>query len=1000
MLFAAISLHAANFDFRELPFEKKISGKDLSFAVTFDKMQTNADFAAGNPMSSLAKLPLGLRNLVGIDGKNAFSPEGRERLFFFADRNIDIAKGTIVMWVRCDYPLENCENAALFKVSWDMETENQEKTTLFAYIFKGRVYACWESFVPPVGFGNIRRHVQNGARINAREGEWFQVVVTWDQHALKVYVNGELGDSITMAKKYSKVVSIGYDKDTSILGLKDSHWGDKNKVRTVIDDIKVFTRVMEFDEIKANYAEMVINPARRPSFADIRLSGIEKDPTTMEAEINIIPIANSKAENASVVLTGPDGFRRTETIPAKGKTVCLFKDVTKQGEYTLTVTLDPKTSAPLTAAASIRTPDLSFIGFRGGDEDSVPAPFPVPEIDSAKKSIKLYNKTLYFDDTPYPCSIKIGGRELFSAAPALKVAGAKIRWGKSVLRSDGRNGAVLTGSGKLGQGTVDFKTTIEFDGLCRTILTLRDIKELPPVSVTWQVAPEFCKYLQVPRMAKSRKIASPWPLSTWTDPYLLWFASEQGGWSWMAESDANWRYKTDDRIFFADWDNGRCEVKIITFKTKVPKESIDINTGLFMATPTRPLTARRRGWRYGGHPLEGGFDETMGHIALWGGLRMHKDFELLFPYVTGVSAAKLKNTRKYHCIYYGMTSPWGSDFFRYFKKYVAEPGSYTYTSNHLRDPRNDKVVARGEQNPCRMSSELYHDYVMWHFNKLLTHRYAGLIRMYYNDLCGTRPASSPHDFLVDAYGRTTAPFDTAGVRKFLFRQLRMLRKTDIPFMLHGQNCFTPAIHSLADFWLPGEQYEPEVRRTQDPRYYSRIPDAELLCEANSKVLGVSVLFLPAGISYRSTPKRKFDANAYVNSLAAKLLPYDIEFKGDKWFWHTAYWHGFRKLWDNLEKGGVYKENIIAYRWFDKMPIGNSNRNVRIAAYDIRDGRWFLVLGNITGKVQKTVIDLKKITGKSFELPELHSGGKVQVKNGVFEVTVPEHNIRLFSIPVR
>ena len=81
------------------PFEEKISGDGLSLAVTFDKFHTNADFAKGNPNSSLSKLPLGLRNHVGIDGKNAFAPEADEQLNFLADGNCDIARGTAVIWV-------------------------------------------------------------------------------------------------------------------------------------------------------------------------------------------------------------------------------------------------------------------------------------------------------------------------------------------------------------------------------------------------------------------------------------------------------------------------------------------------------------------------------------------------------------------------------------------------------------------------------------------------------------------------------------------------------------------------------------------------------------------------------------------------------------------------------------------------------------------------------------------------------------------------------------
>ena len=107
--------------YKVCPYEEKISGNGLALSVTFDKLHTNADFAKGNPNSSLSKLPLGLRNHVGIDGKNAFSPEADEQLYFLADGNCNIARGTAVIWVKCDYPPNvNNGNIGIMKACWNM----------------------------------------------------------------------------------------------------------------------------------------------------------------------------------------------------------------------------------------------------------------------------------------------------------------------------------------------------------------------------------------------------------------------------------------------------------------------------------------------------------------------------------------------------------------------------------------------------------------------------------------------------------------------------------------------------------------------------------------------------------------------------------------------------------------------------------------------------------------------------------------------------------------
>ncbi len=980
--------------YKVCPYEEKISGNGLSLSVTFDKLHTNADFAKGNPNSSLSKLPLGLRNHVGIDGKNAFSPEADEQLYFLADGNCNIARGTAVIWVKCDYPPNvNNGNIGIMKACWNMNTSGDEKTTLGVYIFNGKLYAFWMSDIPPKTFGETITTKQGVSLGQIKQGEWFQIALSWDETRLALYLNGELKETAAMRARFRKVAAIDYDSETSTIGFKSAVWGDKNKVRTVIDDIRVYDRVLSNTEIRSAFLSLCINPNRMISPVEINLSGMEKEPTTMEAEIEFCPLPALVDKKASVVLTGPEGFSVTRQIPASGKSVLYFKDVAKTGEYRLTVTAGEGENQ-ISAVKKINVPDLSFVNFRGGDDETVPAPFHPVKVDPIRKTVSVWNKILRFEKSPYPVSILCAGKEMLSAKPELKIPNGKIIWESANLESWKEGGARLTGSGKLSSGEkVKFETIIEFDGLFRTELTFYERPTLAGLSLNWRVAPEFCEFLQIPGLQKSGKLAVPWPISS-SQPHLIWLASEQGGLSWMPHHDYNWVHKDNDVVFEADRSTGICRVTLLTSKVKLPSDTFKLNTGWFLATPTHPLTEPLRGLRMGGHPENGGFDLTMCNIALYGGFRMHPDFEKLFPIAPGLSAERSKKLRRFHSVYYGMTSPWGGDFYSYFKKYINEPSGHTYTSNHLRDPRNNKMVLSAKNNPmapCRMDSQLYHNYVMWHLDKLLRHPLADRIAQIYNDLCSVYICGNKLDFLQDDFGREIRPLNVAGCRRFLIRELKLCHRAGLPLMLHAQRKFIPAMHSLADYWLPGEQYEPAIRRTQNIFFYSDVmDDTELRCEANSRLLGVNVLFLSEGMSYTG----KKDMKAYLDSFFSVFLPYDIEYRGNVWNWRRIFRDVHEKVWSIYEKAGVFGKDVNAYRFFDPMPITVSNHNIRLAFYEMPNGNRLLIMANKTKEPVTGIVDLSKSKSGNFTLPELYVNEKIEVKSGKFKITIPPRTIRI------
>ncbi|MBP5182249.1 MAG: hypothetical protein J6331_04390, partial [Lentisphaeria bacterium] len=69
---------------------EKCRAKDLLFLVTFDKHSVNADFAGGDKYSTTMRdVNLGLRGVIGFDGKPAYKPESGEALRFPVEKNVD-----------------------------------------------------------------------------------------------------------------------------------------------------------------------------------------------------------------------------------------------------------------------------------------------------------------------------------------------------------------------------------------------------------------------------------------------------------------------------------------------------------------------------------------------------------------------------------------------------------------------------------------------------------------------------------------------------------------------------------------------------------------------------------------------------------------------------------------------------------------------------------------------------------------------------------------------
>ena len=176
--------------------KEKCAEKDLTFLVTFDDKDVNANFAKGDKFSTTMKNEgLLLRGLIGYDVRGAFKPEPGEKLRFNVEKNANPHNGTLIMWLAgLDYnPNEATTdgkkrgNIALAHLHFQ---DGKRFIEYQLYEYGENIYFDWRTSEPPHSFGNIGRVYT--PRKGIRKGQWHQIACTWNSKRMAIYLNGKL----------------------------------------------------------------------------------------------------------------------------------------------------------------------------------------------------------------------------------------------------------------------------------------------------------------------------------------------------------------------------------------------------------------------------------------------------------------------------------------------------------------------------------------------------------------------------------------------------------------------------------------------------------------------------------------------------------------------------------------------------------------------------------------------------------------------------------------
>jgi hypothetical protein len=1027
MFLLPLSLAVAGNEFRQIPHEEKIQDKDLTFCVTFDNFSVNADFAKGNPNSTtLPNLALGLRGVLGFDGVNAFRPGAEEDLKFDAQGNVLPHCGTITLWVNAlDYsPSEELTdgkkrgNIGLLHLMFKQGLRSVE---YHLYEFADNVYFDWRNSEPPHDYGQIAQ--AQVSRKGIKQKQWHQLAVTYDERKIAIYLNGVLGAEKALPEKVAKTLDLQPDSKLSFLGITSRFFDDKHQWGVAVDDVKVYSRVMSALEIKNQYQKLLAgeSAANLQSF-EVKLNGVDEgkaaklDQIEAEFDFSVLPDAERKRLAAGTLeigykLTGPGGFSNTGSWTMQKPGECRrMSGIVAPGRYHLEASMRFSDGRTETNSADIDVPDLSFVANGIGDDDTVPkiwSAFAVkeratgtlwerirsffsPSAGTGVRTVTLWNRVYSFGTGPLPTGITVYGKPLLEKAPELVIETAA---GKSDVKytagkTTRTNRAVtFTGTGTASGFTLDYATTVEFDGMIKFDFVIKGEPEIKSMRLAWQVKPENCQYLMTPLLQEKKgpEFAFKYPGAEMTADTQLWLVTEgKGGFAYTMANDANWVYDPSSPVFKVNKATGTCSVDMVTKTVKMPPETP--YQALFIATPTRPLPERVRVIRHGdGSRSDAPRLRMNGGEGLTGQSTYQPD--------PAAFALTMKNVIPGTVGVYGMADELttGTPIANYFTKYWDIPGYIVVNMPYNRLTENGTF--KKELYPSVPACNATHikDYYLRNMKELLEQPYSDRIWMIYYDLCGNVLCSNPcHGCgFKDKFGRAIRTFAVLNKRKLIERTVSLCHAKNKVVMLHAQRLFSPFMHGLADYYFPGEQHNGLLMRNPYG-YTDELSDALYRSEYNRDVLGVGVIFLTAlgqaNIAYCKDP-------VLTEAMMSMLLAHDVE--PDPSYSNSGV---HVKVWNILEKYQVQSPKTKVHYYYNQDAVTSSNPEARVTYYECPDNQYVLAVTNKDIAPKKTVLDLSKLKAGDYTVCEEYKGTDIPVKNGTLEITIPPRSFRLIAFP--
>ena len=529
--------------------------------------------------------------------------------------------------------------------------------------------------------------------------------------------------------------------------------------------------------------------------------------------------------------------------------------------------------------------------------------------------------------------------------------------------------AVIRGQGVSSSFTIDYKTTIEYDGLITCDFTINGSPDVVSMKIAWTVKHEFDKFFLSPTLNHDMKGAYEFPGSDWRCVRQLWIASERGGFCWAPSSDANWIFKPGQKVLKIDRkpDGATCELDMITHLVRLPPSTP--YKLLFIATPTRPAPHNMRSAHMGYNKV---LLSTRGE-----GQTAFGEFSpdpVDFPEL--VKNRKVDSVAMYNFTN-GLTD--SSETGMYFSRYWEIPSAFVYS---MRFKHRGNVTSTNTISCCPSTS--YSDFILGNIKKLFDDKYGDRIWVIYYDLCGIRSCSNAlHGCsFKDKFGRRINRSLLLPLREHLKRTTAYSHERGRQTIYHAQNVFNPMVHGFADFWFCGEQFRGKTTRNSFA-YCDDIDDDIYQSEFNQRILGSALLFLPA-------LNGKSCTDASTLSMFTQLLLQDIPSSTSFNKFEVA-----KKVFNILDEYDL--GHSVVRRYYEQKDVISTNPDIRITYYICSHESYLFVLANTTKKEQEGIIDFSSIKKGDYDVRSEFDEKYLPVKNGRIYVKIPPRMFMLVGL---
>ncbi len=696
--------------------------------------------------------------------------------------------------------------------------------------------------------------------------------------------------------------------------------------------------------------------------------------------VGIVPMLLSKTKLKIGIFDGKKQLESAETSDlSKQMTSVKFpvKNLPRGKKFTARAELFGDSGKLLAKASRKFTyPDTSvWMNNNIGRERVVPTPW--TPVKTAGDSISCWGRDYIFaPGCGFPEKIITRGKEILAAPVELKLETAKN--GKysnktGEIASHDKVAAEYEASSQTGGVTVNYKTTVEYDGMIRIDFTLDPKQEstVGKLQLRIPVKAEYGKYLGATVCCgagqRSYNYYGKLPDGGYKNEFMpfIWVGDEDRGLLWFCQSAKGWRLKKKGNALSVQRRNGTVMIAInIIDKPTVVDKKMSYTMGL-MATPVRPLP---KNWRKYEKKL--GFGPTS------------------YEYFAYIPEA---------------LKPWSKRI----KQYQAEGkiiSAYTFLNNVSTNlPEYNLFFEEWKRNPKAKKGKYYldvvapevkswQDFVIWSYKKGLDD--FGIDGLYY-DLSWPSPTTSvEHGAYRDENGKIQRFWPIFAMRDIAKRAYVLYRKNNkqTAFIGHcSSNPIALPILSFCDFSLNGEQYAGELHS-----YMDQIPLDMMRAQFTQRQFGLAPYFL-------SEIGRSGNKNYTRKTPEPTLEMAALGYLHDVMFWPCFYNGLALKPFQNAKLAFVDDEKneveFLPY-WSNGKMISCANPNVKVSAYR-KPGQLFLIVSNFAKKVSNADIklDMAKLGVKpvNLEIIDAVNQKPVLFNDSTVTVKIPPRSLRMIKL---